>query len=163
MGLAISDITTADMIFQLNSRFAFGPPLNEMVGIHTEFKIFSDKYSLRQAFLLLHIVPADFKQRKLWLEFLDRLHTNYISDQEGVNGHDRIRGAYRENLESKKPLPIYMTTHLAKEDRRVKVTQGRPVIYERLTYLIISIPTIPRDEGQAARTAAKAAKKRGKK
>jgi hypothetical protein len=60
MGLAISDITTADMIFQLNSRFAFGPPLNEMVGIQTEFKIFSDKYSLRQAFLLLHIVPADY-------------------------------------------------------------------------------------------------------
>jgi len=161
MGLAISDITTADMIFQLNSRFAFGPPLNEMVGIQKEFKIFSDKYSLRQAFLLLHIVPADFKERRLWLEFLDRLKTNYISDLDGVSGHDRIRGAYKENLESKTPpLPIYTTTHLADEDRRVRVSKGRPIIYERLTYLIISIPTIPRDEGQAAR---KAAKKRGKK
>jgi hypothetical protein len=163
MGLAISDITTADMIFQLNSRFAFGPPLNEMIGIQKEFKIFTERYSLRQAFLLLHIVPADFKQRKLWLEFLDRLNTNYISDEEGVSGHDRIRGAYRDNLESNKPLPIFTTTHLADDDRRVLVTTGRPIIYERLIYLIISIPTIPRDEGQAARTAAKAAKKRGKK
>jgi len=160
MGLAISDITTADMLFQLNSRFASGSPLSEMVQIQKEFQVFSDKYSLQQAYRILHIVPADFRQRRLWFSFLDRLKTNYTSDQKGVSGHDRIRSAYQENLESKKPVPVHMTTHLAGQDPRVKVTRGRPIIYEKQTYLVISIPTVPRDEGQVARAAAK---KRSKK
>ena len=33
MGLAISDSTTSDMLFQLNSRFAPGSALHEMVGV----------------------------------------------------------------------------------------------------------------------------------
>jgi hypothetical protein len=155
MGLAISDITTADMLFQLNSRFASGTPLNEMVVIQREFRVFSDEYSLQQAFRTLNIVPADFRQRRLWFAFLDRLKTNYISDRQGVSGHDRIRTAYQENLESKKPLPVHTTTHLASHNRRVTVRRGRPIIYEKQTYLVISIPTIPRNVGQAARAAAK--------
>jgi hypothetical protein len=154
MGAAITDITTADMLFQLNSRFASGHPLSEMAVIHKEFQVFSSKYSLKQAFRILHIVPADFRERRLWLFFLDRLQT-YPSDQKGVSGHDRIRSAYQENLEGKKPLPVYMTTHLASKDRRVTVTRGRPIIYEKQAYLVISIPTVPKEDGRAARAAKK--------
>ena len=159
MGMAISDFTTADILFQLNSRFASGQPLRNMVAIQKDFKVFSDKYSLKQAYRALHIVPADFRERRLWFFFLDRLQT-YPSDKGGVSGHDRIRSAYQENLESKSPLPVYTTSHLATDDPRVKVTRGRPVIYEKQTYLVISIPTIPKEDGKAARAASK---KRSKK
>jgi hypothetical protein len=159
MGIAISDFSTADMLFQLNSRFGPGNPLREMVVIHKEFKVFSSDYSLKQAFRILHIVPADFQERRRWFVFLDLLK-KYISDQKGVSGHDRIRSAYEDNLESKKPLPVYTTTHLMSKNRRVRVTRGQPIIYEKQAYLVISIPTLPKVEGQAARAAKK---RRGRK
>jgi hypothetical protein len=77
-----------------------------------------------------------------------------------VSGHDRIRSAYQDNLESKKPLPVYTTTHLMSKNRRVRVTRGQPIIYEKQPYLVISIPTLPKDEGQAVRAAKK---RRGRK
>jgi hypothetical protein len=159
MGIAISDFSTADMLFQLNSRFGPGYPLREMVAIQYDFKVFSSDYSLKQAFRILHIVPTDFQERRRWFVFLDLLK-KYISDQKGVSGHDRIRSAYQDNLESKKPLPVYTTTHLMSKDRRVTVTRGQPIIYEKQAYLVISIPTLPKDEGQAARAAKK---RRGRK
>ena len=154
MGIAISDFSTADMLFQLNTRFGPGHPLKEMVVIQKEFKVFSSKYSLKQAFRVLHVVPVDFLERRRWLVFLDLLK-KYASDQKGVSGHDRIRGAYQDNLESKKPLPVYTTTHLMSKDRRVRVTRGQPIIYEKQSYLVISIPTLPKEDGQAARAAKK--------
>lgn len=155
MGVYITDTTTSEVLYQLNYRFSPGDPLREMVVIQKEFGVFSDKYSLKQAFRVLHIVPDDFKARRFWFKFLDALR-NYTSDQGGLNGHDRVVRAYKENLESKTPLPVYTATHQVAANKRVTVTKGRPIIYETQEYLIISIPTIPADESErAARLAAR--------
>jgi hypothetical protein len=111
MGIAISDFSTADILFQLNNRFGPGNPIREMAVIQKDFGVFSSDYSLLQAFRVLHIVPADFLERRAWFVFLELLK-KYKSDQDDVSGHDRIRSAYQGNLESKKPLPVYTTTHL---------------------------------------------------
>lgn len=155
MGMLMKDSTTADILYQLNSRFGPGDPVREMVAIQKEFRIFSPDYSLRQAYQVLHIVPADFKERRLWFRFLDQLKS-YTSDQDDVTGHDRIVKAYQENLESRTPLPIYTTTHRAADDKRVTVTRGRAVVHESQDYLTVSIPTIPSGESpRAARVAAR--------
>ena len=159
MGIAISDFSTADILFQLNTRFGPGQPLREMVAIQKDFKVFSSKYSLRQAFRALHIVPKEFPERRRWFVYLELLK-KYSSDQKDMSAHDRIRSAYQDNLESKKPLPVYMTTHLLSKDRRVKVKQGQPIIYETQSYLVISIPTLAKEKGRAARAAKK---RKGKK
>lgn len=39
MGIAISDFSTADILFQLNTRFGPGQPLREMVAIQRDFKV----------------------------------------------------------------------------------------------------------------------------
>jgi hypothetical protein len=142
MGMLMKDSTTADILYQLNSRFGPGDPIAEMVAIQAEFHLFSRNYSLRQAYRVLHIVPADFNERAKWFRFLDRLK-DYQSDQPGVSGHDRIVKAYQENLESSGALPVYMTTHKAAEDRRVTVERARAVVHEAQEYLVISIPTRP--------------------
>ncbi len=92
MGVYITDTSTADVLFQLNNRFAPGPPLEEMIIIQDEFRVFSEDYSLKQAFRVLHIVPADFTERRFWFAFLEALK-NYVSDEDGVSGHDRIEAA----------------------------------------------------------------------
>jgi|SRR5215831_18660518 len=155
MGAYITDTSTADVLFQLNNRFGPGAPLDEMVTIQKEFQVFSERYSLKQAFRLLHIVPADFTERRFWFVFLEALK-NYVSDQEGISGHDRIVRAYQENLESARPLPVHTTTHRLADDRRVMVTQGHPIIYEPQEYLTISIPTKPAAESLPRRAAAEA-------
>src|SRR6266436_3702313 len=142
MGVYITDTSTADVLFQLNNRFAPGPPLEEMIIIQDEFRVFSEDYSLKQAFRVLHIVPADFTERRFWFAFLEALK-NYVSDEDGVSGHDRIVNAYQENLESEHPVPVHTTTHKLSDDRRIRVTRGQPIIYEAQEYLIISIPTKP--------------------
>ncbi len=161
MGEMIKDTTTSDILHQLNTRLGPGESIQEMAGVHKEFQVFSEKYSLKQAYRTLHIVPADFKERRLWFRFLDTL-SSYESDQKGVNGHDRILAAYRENLESKSPLPIYTTTHKAASDKRVLVSKGYPVVHENQEYLVISIPTIPRGEAPKPTLAAARAKRAAK-
>jgi hypothetical protein len=158
MGIAISDFSTADILFQLNSRFGPGDPIGEMADIQKDFGVFSSDYSLKQAFRVLHIVPADFLERRAWFVFLELLK-KYESDQDKVSGHDRIRSAYQDNLESKKPLPVYTTTHLMSEDKRVRVTRGQPIIYEKQYYVVISIPALPKEDGAAARAAKKRSRK----
>lgn len=143
MGRYNSDRATADIVHQLSTRFQKGGPLEEMTEIQKEFHVFSPANSLRQTFRLLHIVPTEFRERRLWYRYLDYLKT-VPSDQDGVNGHDRIIKAYRENLESGAPLPMHTTTHRAADDPRVTVSRGRPIVYEDQDYLVISHPTIPR-------------------
>jgi len=43
-----------------------------------------------------------------------------------------------------------MTTHAAKEDKRVLVHRGKAVVHEDQEYLIISIPTTPKKKRVAA-------------
>jgi hypothetical protein len=142
MGGITRDDTVAEIQYQMNSRFAPGEPLREMVAIQKEFRIFSENYSLRQAYRLLHIVPHDFRERERWFKYLDLLK-RYPSDQIGVNGHDRIVKARQENLESDAPLPMFIQTHLASDDDRVTVSRGRPIPHETQDYVVISIPTVP--------------------
>jgi hypothetical protein len=76
------------------------------------------------------------------------------SDQEGVNGHDRIVCACQENLESEATLPTFIQTHLAAANNRVTVAVGRPFPHETQDHLVISIPTVPAGE-RASRIAAR--------
>jgi hypothetical protein len=162
MGAMIKDSTTSDVLHQLNTRLGSGEPIQEMTSVHKEFKVFSGQYTLRQAYRTLHIVPGDFKERRLWFRFLDTLK-DYDSDIKGVNGHDRILKAYRENLESKQPLPIYTTTHRSAVDKRVLVSRGQPIVHENQDYLVVSVPTIPRGEAPKPTLAAARAKRAAKK
>jgi len=113
-----------------------------MVQIHKEFGLFSGKYSLKQASMILNIVPSDLDERSRMFIFLDKLK-EYASDIEGMSGHDRILKAYREDLESDTPLPVYHTYHRYADNRGVSVTRGRPIVYESQEYLVISLPTRP--------------------
>jgi hypothetical protein len=153
MGDITRDDTVREIQFQMNSRFAPGEPLREMVAIQKEFRIFSEQYSLKQAYRLLHIVPGDFRERERYYKYLDLLK-RYPSDQEGVSGHDRIVRARQENLESEAPLPMFIQTHLAARDSRVTVAIGRPIPHETQEYVVISIPTVPAEE-RASRIAAR--------
>jgi hypothetical protein len=127
---------------KVNSRFAAGDHLREMVAIQKDFKIFSPGVSLTQAFRALQIVPTDLAQRRLWYRYLE--HTKTLpSDMAGVNGHDRIIKARQENLESSRPLPMFTTMHADSHDPRVKVTRGRPTPNEADDHIIISMPVRP--------------------
>jgi hypothetical protein len=142
MGDFVKDGTVADIQHQRNKRFRSGQPLQEMVQIHREFGLFSGKYSLRQATLILNIVPTDPDERSRVFIFLDKLK-EYASDIDGMSGHDRILKAYRDNLESETPFPVHHAYHRYTDDRRVTVTRSRPIVYEDQEYLVISLPTRP--------------------
>ena len=156
MGGFVRDTTTKDVLHRWSNRFRNDGSLQEMVEIQKEFGVFSRKYTLRQAFRLLHIVPNEVDERRGWLVFLDRLRS-YASDQDGVNGHDRIVKAFQENLEGRRPLPVYATTHRHADDKRVTVTRSHPIAHEDQEYVVISIPTKP---VAAAKSAGAARKKR---
>ena len=145
MGDMLRDPATANVIYQYNNRFGPGDPIREMAAIQKEFGVFSDNYSLRQAYRILHVVPEDFADRRKWFRFLDSLK-DYTSDRNGVNGHDRWVKAMQENLAGAQPLPMHMTTHLARDEPRLTVTRGRAVAHENQDYIIVSIPTIPSGE-----------------
>lgn len=164
MGGLIKDSTTLDIIVQLNKRFD-AEALTEMVELQKEFNVFSLERSLQQSFALLGIVPADWSERRRWYKFLDVLKT-YPSDLPKVNGHDRVIRAFKDNLESKKPLPVSIVCHAASDDPRVTSSEGRPVVFSLDTHVIVSIPTTPGRVArkQAAETArARRVEKRGKK
>jgi hypothetical protein len=154
MGALMKDSTTLDILVQLNRRFEAGDAIVEMVALQKEFKVFSLSHSLRQSFALLSLVPSDWTERKRWYRFLDYLKT-YGSDMQGVNGHDRVIRAFADNLQSENPLPVTIKCHAAKDDPRVTVSQGMPVIFSMEEYVVVSIPTTPGREArkQAATTA----------
>jgi hypothetical protein len=155
MGGLIKDSTTLDILVQLNRRFD-NDALPEMVALQKEFGVFSSKHSLQQSFALLGIVPADWSERTRWYKFLEHLKT-YPSDIK-LNGHDRVVKAFKDGLETAKPIPIMIQCHSAAEDPRVTVSEGRPIVFSLQTHSIISIPTTP---GRVARQqAAAVAKKR---
>jgi len=154
MGIAINDSTTLDILVQLNKRFE-PEGLTEMIALQKEFQIFSAKHSLKSSFALLGIVPLDWSERRRWYRFLDLLKT-YPSDLADVSGHDRIVKAFRDDLESKDPLPVSFRCHKMADDPRVIVSKGLPIIFSLDTYLVVSIPTTP---GRVARQQAAAVAK----
>jgi hypothetical protein len=128
--------------YQLNSRFAPGDPLNEMVAHQAQFNIFHQNNSLEQIYKLLGVGPTDAIDRGRFFRFLDHLRT-VPSDTPGENGHDRIVRARRENLEHATPLPMYTTSHRSADNPAVTVTNGYPVPHDHSEYVIISIPVEP--------------------
>ena len=134
--------TPGEVLHNMNSRFAPGVPLQEMIQIQKEFQVFSPKNSLQQAYRLLNVGPSDHSERPLYYRYLERLK-QVPSDIAGMNGHDRIIKARQDNLEGSSPLPMYNMTHVGKVDRRVTVTRGKPIPHEDQEYLIISTPTVP--------------------
>ena len=134
--------TPGEVLHNMNSRFAPGVPLQEMIQIQKEFQVFSSKNSLQQAYRLLNVGPCDHSERPLYYRYLDRLK-RVPSDIAGMSGHDRIIKARQDNLEGNSPLPMYNVTHKGSDDKRVTVTRGKPIPHEDQEYLIISTPTIP--------------------
>ena len=154
VGALMKDSTTLDILVQLNRRFEAGDAITEMIELQKEFSVFSldPGRSLRSSFAVLGLVPGDWSERKRWYKFLDYLKT-YGSDRPDINGHDRVIQAFIEDLQSDNPLPITIRCHDAKEDPRVIVYTGFPVIFSLDEHCVISIPTTPgrtiREEGAA--------------
>ncbi|MGC2083766.1 MAG: hypothetical protein WA702_10505 [Bradyrhizobium sp.] len=146
MGGLLKDSTTLDILMQLNKRFE-PEALSEMVELQREFEVFSGRHSLQQSFKLLGIVPNDWAERRRWYRFLDHLKT-YPSDVTDMTGHDRVIHAFKENLESEKPLSVSIVCHAATDDPRVIVSQGRAVVFSLDMHVIISIPTTPGREAR---------------
>ncbi len=142
MGGLVKRSTPGEILNKVNSRFAPGEALQEMVQIQKEFQVFSPNVSLQQACRVLGLGPDDHAERAIYYKYLDRLK-RVPSDMAGVNGHDRIVKARQENLEDGSPLPMYNKTHRAENDKRVTVTRGKPIPHEDQEYLVISIPAVP--------------------
>ncbi|CAL79738.1 hypothetical protein BRADO6086 [Bradyrhizobium sp. ORS 278] len=110
-------------------------------------------------------MPQDWTERRRWYRFLEHLRT-YPSDIAGVNGHDRVIRAFKDDLESEKPLPVSIVCHSAAQDPRVTVSNGRPVVFSLETHVIVSIPTTPGREARqnlAEEARTRRVQKRGKK
>jgi hypothetical protein len=136
MGALIHDPSVPEAQTVLNSRFAPGDPLKEMVALQKEFGLFSSKHSLRSVSKLLNISPRDPKDRRGWFKFCDHLK-NIPSDQKGKNAHDRIIEVVKENLESKRPLPVWFAWH---PGTKLTVSKGRGLSFSATQYILISAP-----------------------
>lgn len=146
MGAFVPDGYVPHVQEQLNSRFAVGDALYEMIGFQKEFKLFSAPHTLRSAFTLLNIAPVGEKDREGFLKYLRVLmKTKAIVDEKPstLSGHDQILASLRQNLESAKPLPVYFTWHPGESPKGVvKITSGEPYSFSGKTYLTISVPTV---------------------
>jgi len=150
MGALVALVNVFRSQASLNIRFAAGDPIAEMAALHREFDIFSAEHDLRSAAALLDLAPETEPQRGEWLDYLDHLKS-LASNEDGQNGHDRIRSALAANLESSEPLPVHFTYHDGSEDARVLVTTGTPLVFLESAHLIVSVPTMgTRDAMRAA-------------
>jgi hypothetical protein len=143
MGIMVSDSATRDVIGQINLRFEAGDSIAEVAALHQRFKIFSKGHSLYDMWLLLGIKASDPPERARWRKWTEGYLTKLDSDMKGVSGHDRLVRAFRENLESKTPLPMYYKHHLHKDDPRVTVTRGSGPLHSLEEHVVMSIPIKP--------------------
>ena len=139
MGAFVHDSTALSVIVQINARFGVGAPIEELVALQKEFKVFSRDHKLRNSFALINVTPPAGRERDRWYNYLDNLH-KYPSDRSGVNGHDRVVQAAQENLESGNPLPMRLTAHSAKENPAVTVTVEAPIVFSKQEYVVVSVP-----------------------
>ena len=140
---------------QLNSRFAVGDALTEMIGFQEEFELFSPPHTLRSAFTLLNIAPVGEKEREGFLKFLQFLtKTKADVDEEpsSLSGHDQILASLRKNLESKSPKPVFFTWHPGESPKGiVHITSSEPYSFSNESYLTISVPTLQEDRPKAGK------------
>jgi hypothetical protein len=115
----------------------------EMIDLQKEFKVFSEEHSLAASFAVLGLGGFwnTVLKTKLY-KYLDRDLANCGSET-GQTGDRRIVSALIENLESKRPRPVYFTIHDSKKDPRVLVSSEKPLVYMSNQYLIISLPMTP--------------------
>ncbi len=139
MGMLVADKVVSVIQAELNLRFASGDPLKEMVALHKEFGVFSDKHSLMSAAALLNIAPQDSDDRRGWFKFLGNLK-RVSSDVQSQNGHDRIIAAIKSNLESKSPKPMFFTWHPSTQTSGVTVTTDAAFSFSSRKYVIVSAP-----------------------
>jgi hypothetical protein len=153
MGAFVADGYVPHVQEQLNSRFATGDALTEMIGFQKEFGLFSSPHTLRSAFTLLNIAPVGEKDREGFLKYLYSL-TKTKADVNGkpskLNGHDQIRQSIKENLEGSRPLPVFFDYHPAEMPKGiVHVTIEQPFTFSGKNYLNISVPTVRADRPKA--------------
>src|SRR4029077_9157190 len=107
MGAFVKDGYVPHVQDQLNSRFAVGDALTEMIGFQKEFKLFSPDHTLRSSFTLLNIAPVEEKDRDGFLKYLDflkRTGAEVNGQATRLTGHNQIIASLQENLESKRPM-----------------------------------------------------------
>lgn len=147
MGAFVADGYVPHVQDQLNSRFAVGDALSEMIGFQKEFQLFSPPHTLKSAFALLNIAPVGEKDREGFYKYLQTLKKMKadVNDQPSkLSGHDQILCSLRENLEGPRPLPVYFTWHPAEKPRGiVHVAIDQPFSFSGKNYLTISVPTEP--------------------
>jgi hypothetical protein len=147
MGRRVRDTYVHSNLYQLNLRFGPEGPIEEMVSLQREFRIFSQEHSLEQAFALLNIGPQqEWPQRSGWHDYLSTDLKQFPSDdQTHGNAHDRIVAVLQENLESSDPLPVHFTCHDASAANPgvLIIRDDQPLAFSRRRYLTISLPIIP--------------------
>lgn len=155
MGAFVADGYVPHVQDQLNSRFALGDALTEMIGFQKEFQLFSPPHTLTSAFALLNIAPVGEKDRDGFFKYLYTLKKMKadVNDQPSkLSGHDQILCSLRENLEGPRPLPVYFTWHPAEEPKGiVHVGIDQPFSFSGKNYLTISVPTAPAKSKAGAR------------
>jgi hypothetical protein len=153
MGAFVADGYVPHVQEQLNSRFALGDALTEMIGFQKEFNLFSPPHTLRSAFTLLNIAPVGEKDRDGFLKYLSALNktkADVNGKSSNLSGHDQILASLRENLEGSRPLPVYFTWHPGESPKgTVHVTIDQPFSFSGKNYLTISVPTIRADRPKA--------------
>jgi len=153
MGAFVADGYVPHVQEQVNSRFALGDALTEMIGFQTEFKLFSPPHTLRSALTLLNIAPVGEKDREGFLKYvhsLKKAKADVNGKPSNLTGHDQILYSLRENLEGPRPLPVYFDWHSGESPKGiVHVTIDQPFSFSGKNYLTISVPTMPADRPKA--------------
>ena len=144
MGALVAEQMVPSIQTELNLRFAPGDPIAEMGALHREFGLYSGSHDLASLASLLNIGPPDPDEQAGWIQFLNYL-SEIGSDVQGVNAHDRIIMAIRENLESEEPHPVFFTWHPASQSGRLMVTLDPAFSFSSTEYLTISVPTLDAD------------------
>lgn len=166
-----NDILIGSMLDQLNLRFA--PPqgkemtyggIEEMAVLQKEFGIFKKGRPFARSVAVMNLSAYNNDAKNHWHDLLGNLN-RHKSNRGKLNGDEAIVDAMAKNLASKKPLPVYFTSHDMRqgdESKKVLITdKGRPVHYIERDYLVISLPMKPWDQQAApAKTAAKPKKKK---
>jgi len=151
MGYLVPTPAVIHVLGLLNLRFSEGDAIQLMVALQREFKMFGDAHPLRSSFPLLGLMPSGEEEQARWLKYLDRLY-KFASDKAGVNGHDRIRSALRENLEGE-GYPVTFMVHGSRDEKRVTVTIDDDLVLTGQRQMTISVPTTPARRRAKARRA----------
>jgi hypothetical protein len=146
MGLLMKedDYFIEPLLDALNMRFAPGEPIGEMIDLQKHFSLFQAGRSFKDSVRIIGAGIDDRQATKRWYELLEWL--GGVGSDTEQNGSDRIVSALVQNLESRKPRPVYFTYHIAsKRTARVQIRkQQKAVSFMRNPFLTISLPMIPR-------------------